>query len=67
MNRASTLARETLAEAAQYRPGGLARKALLRAAWHLAQMGVGIAACDWDDEPPADFGPDYFNDNRRAA
>ncbi|MDQ7262761.1 hypothetical protein NM680_13260, partial [Paracoccus sp. PS-1] len=64
---AAILARETLAEAAQYLPGGLAHKALIRAAWHQHQMGIGIAACDWNDEPPADFGPEYFNDNRRAA
>lgn len=66
MNRAAILARETLAEAARYLPGSPDHEYRLRAAWKLAQLAAGIAARDWTD-PPADFGPDYFNDNRRAA
>ncbi|MDK8874369.1 hypothetical protein [Paracoccus sp. SSJ] len=66
MNRAAILARETLAEAAQYLPGSPDHEYRLCAAWKQAQIAAGIAACDWT-EPPADFGPDYFNDNRRAA
>ncbi|WP_353144911.1 hypothetical protein [Paracoccus sp. (in: a-proteobacteria)] len=65
MNRASTLARETLAEAAQYRPGTEDHEYRLRAAWNQAQMGAGIPACDWTD-PPTGFGPHWLHERTAA-
>ena len=66
MNRAAILARETLAEAAQYLPGSPDHEYRLRAAWKQAQIAAGIAACDWTD-PPADFGQHYLNKVTKVA
>ena len=44
MNRAAILARETLAEAAQYLPGSPDHEYRLRAAWKQAQIAAIIAA-----------------------
>lgn len=52
---ASAMAEALLTDASKFRPGSLDHQWQSRAAWKLAQMGAGIAACDWTD-PPADFG-----------
>jgi len=55
-----------LAERETFKPGLDSWQANTIAAWKLAQMRAGIAACDWSDTPPADFGPAYLQERIAA-
>lgn len=47
-------------------PGWSLWQADTAAAWRLFQMRKGIASCDHDPVPPADFGPAYLQERIAA-